>query len=171
VIYLSILFFTIALLLFILGFKKKQRAGMPTGRVIYADTRNWGKLEKPLYDPNLRLAGKPDYLVRQGRQVIPIEVKSGRSPQVPFDSHIYQLAAYCFLVEHEYGVTPTHGIIHYSERTFSIDFNRQLQTSVRAAINEMQAHSRSKPADRSHLEAKRCLRCGYRSICDQALRI
>jgi CRISPR-associated exonuclease Cas4 len=171
VIYLSILFLSAAVLLFILGYKKAQRAGIPSGRVIYTDTRAWGRLEKPLYDPQLKLAGKPDYLVRRGNQVIPIEVKSGRSPQAPFDSHIYQLAAYCLLVEHEYGVTPAHGIIHYPERTFAVDFNSQLQASIKAAIIEMQSQASSKNIDRSHNEAKRCQRCGYRSICDQALRI
>jgi CRISPR-associated exonuclease Cas4 len=171
VIYLSIIFLTVAVLLFILGYKKAERVGMPAGRVIYTDTRGWGKVEKPLYDPQLRLTGKPDYLVRHGEQVIPIEVKSGRSPQVPFDSHIFQLAAYCLLVEYEYGVTPSRGIIHYPERTFAIDFNRQLEASIRATIIEMQSQANSNNIARSHFEAKRCQRCGYRSICDQALRI
>jgi CRISPR-associated exonuclease Cas4 len=171
VIYLSILFLIAAVLLYVLGVKKAQRAGIPTGRIIYTDTRLWGRVEKPLYDPKLRLTGKPDYVVRQGEQVIPVEVKSRKSPQVPFDSHIYQLAAYCLLVEHEYGITPSHGIIHYPERTFAIDFTRQLEASIKAIIIEMQSQASSNNIERSHNEAKRCQRCGYRSICDQTLRI
>jgi CRISPR-associated exonuclease Cas4 len=171
VIYLSILFLIVAVLLYVLGVKKAQRAGIPTGRIIYTDTRFWGRVEKPLYDPKLRLTGKPDYVVRQGKQVIPVEVKSRKSPQVPFDSHIYQLAAYCLLVEHEYGIIPSHGIIHYPERTFAIDFTRQLEASIKAIIIEMQSQASSNNIERSHNEAKRCQRCGYRSICDQTLRI
>ena len=43
-------------------------------------TRGWGKLERPLYDQALDLTGKPDYLVQQNGQIIPVEVKSGRRP-------------------------------------------------------------------------------------------
>ncbi|MFZ2096584.1 MAG: CRISPR-associated protein Cas4 [Anaerolineales bacterium] len=170
-IYLSVLFLTIAMVLFFLVYRQRHMAGIPAGRIIYTDTSQWGKVEKPLYDPDIRLTGKPDYLVRQGKLVIPIEVKSGRAPQVPYDSHIYQLAAYCLLVQVEYGYRPSYGIIHYPERTFAIDFTRSLESSVKGTIQEMQAQTVRNQVNRSHQEGKRCLRCGYRSICDQALRI
>ena len=170
-IYLSILLLVIAGIFFTLGYRQRQRAGIPSGRVIYTDTSAWAKVEKTLYDPILRLAGRPDYLVRQGRQIIPVEVKSGKSPQVPFDSHIYQLAAYCLLVKREYGVTPKHGIIHYPMQTYAVDFTKTLEASIRATIREMQAYTSEIPTDRSHHEAKRCQRCGYRYMCDRALRI
>lgn len=168
---LSIFFLVVTVILFILASRQRRQAGIPAGRVIYTDASQWGKVEKPLYDPELRLTGKPDYLVRQGRQVIPVEVKSGRAPQVPYDSHIYQLAAYCLLVDHEYGTRPTHGILHYSNRTFAIDFTAELEESIQATIREMQGRTSHSHVDRSHQDGKRCLHCGYRSVCDQALRI
>jgi CRISPR-associated exonuclease Cas4 len=170
-IYLSIFLLVITMVLFVLAFRQRRQAGIPSGRVIYIDTNQWGKVEKPLYDPKLRLTGKPDYLVKQGKQVIPVEVKSGRAPQVPYDSHIYQLAAYCILVEHEYGNRPTHGILHYSNRTFAIDFTAELKASIQATIGEMQERTNRSQVDRSHQDGKRCLHCGYRSVCDQSLRI
>jgi CRISPR-associated exonuclease Cas4 len=168
---LSIIFLVVAVFLFILAYRQRRQAGIPSGRVILTDASQWGKVERPLYDPGLRLTGKPDYLVRQGSQVIPVEVKSGKAPQSPYDSHIYQLAAYCLLVEHEYGTRPTHGILHYSNRTFAIDFTSALEGSIQAIIREMQARTNRTHVDRSHQDGKRCLHCGYRSICDQALRI
>jgi CRISPR-associated exonuclease Cas4 len=169
--YLSILLLTTAVLLFILSYRKRRQSGLPAGRVIYSDTSTWGKLEKPLYDPDIRLTGKPDYLIKQGRYIIPVEVKSVKSLQQPFDSHIYQLAAYCLLVEHEYNIAPKYGIIHYPEQTFAIDFTRPLKSSLKATIAEMQTQFNSHPLVRSHQEVNRCQRCGYRSVCDQALRI
>ena len=169
--YLSILLLAIAVLLFLLSYRKRRQSGLPAGRVIYSDTGVWGKLDKPLYDPDDRLTGKPDYIIRQGRYIIPIEVKSGKTPQQPFDSHIYQLAAYCLLVEHVYNIAPKYGIIHYPEHTFAIDFTRPLKASLKATIAEMQTQFSSHLLDRSHREVNRCLRCGYRSVCDQALRI
>jgi CRISPR-associated exonuclease Cas4 len=169
--YLSILFILIAVVLFFLAARQRRQAGIPGGRVIYIDTSNWGKVEKPLYDPDLRLTGKPDYLVKQGKLVIPIEVKSRQAPPAPYDSHIYQLAVYCMLVEREYAARPTHGIIHYANKNFAIDFTTELERSIHAIIRDMQGRTNRSQVDRSHQDAKRCQHCGYRSICDQALRI
>ena len=169
--YLSILFLLVAIILFIVVARQNRQAGLPAGRVIYADTNRWGKVEKPLFDPILRLTGKPDYLVKQGDQVIPIEVKSRSSPQAPYDSHIYQLAAYCLLVQHEYGTRPKYGIIHYSNHTFAIDFTATLEDSIKATIREMQERTSHALTDRSHDNPHSCRHCGYRSICDQSLRI
>ena len=169
--YLAIFFAIIAAVLFLLVFRQKRQAGIPAGRVIYIDTKQWGKVEKPLYDPELRLTGKPDYLLSQGKQVIPVELKSRQAPAIPYDSHIYQLAAYCLLVEHEYGTRPTHGIIHYANKNFAIDFTTELEGSILEIIRAMQARTSRAQVDRSHQDGKRCQHCGYRSICDQSLRI
>jgi len=169
--YLSILFLLVAVVLFIVSARQKRQAGIPAGRVIYTDTSRWGKVEKPLFDPNLRLTGKPDYLVEQGSQVIPVEVKSRNSPQAPYDSHIYQLAAYCLLVQHVYDTRPNYGIIHYRNRTFAIDFTSTLEDSVKTTIREMQEKTSRSQVDRSHENPHSCQHCGYRSICDQSLRI
>lgn len=168
----SVIFFgVVAIIFFILAFRQRKQAGIPSGRVIYTDANLWGKVEKPFYDPNLRLTGKPDYLVKQGSQVIPIEVKSCRAPQAPHDSHIYQLAAYCLLVEHEFRSRPAYGILNYHDKTFAIDFTTDLESATQAVIREMQARTARKQVDRSHNDARRCLHCGYRSVCDQSLRI
>src|SRR5512139_2055420 len=101
--FLAFLLILLALFLYWQSSRQRKEAGLPRGRVIYTDTRGWGKLERPLYDGELGLTGKPDYLVRQKGQIIPVEVKSGRAPEAPYDSHIYQLAAYCLLVQKAYG--------------------------------------------------------------------
>jgi CRISPR-associated exonuclease Cas4 len=171
VLYASILFILLALILFFLAARQRLKAGIPAGRVIYTDTNKWAKVEKPLFDPELRLTGKPDYLVRHGKQVIPIEVKSSRAHREPPDWHIYQLAAYCVLAEHEFGSRPPHGILHYPNRTLAIDFTPALEAATKATVREMQERTSQIQVERSHHDQYRCLHCGYRSICDQALRI
>lgn len=151
--------------------RTKRKTGIPAGKVIYEDTSRWGKVEKPLFDPGLRLTGKPDYLLKQGKQYIPIEVKSGKSPQSPYTSHIYQLAAYCLLVKHEYGVRPNYGILHYKDQTFAIDFTASLEAAIKSTIREMQERPDTSPFDRSHDDPHRCRHCGYRTMCNQSLRI
>jgi CRISPR-associated exonuclease Cas4 len=169
--YISIFFLLIGLILFKVATRRKWQAGIPAGRLIYSDTNQYWKVEKPLFDPALRLTGKPDYLVKQGNQVIPIEIKSRSSPRAPYDSHIYQLAAYCLLVQHEYGNRPNYGIIHYRNQTFAIDFTPTLEETIKAILREMQDKTILSHVDRSHNNPRNCQNCGYRSICDQSLRI
>jgi CRISPR-associated exonuclease Cas4 len=155
--------------LFFLARRTRQSAGLPAGRVIYTDTRGWGAVEKPLYDPEWNLTGKPDYLVEQGASIIPVEVKSTRIGAAPYDAHIYQLAAYCRLVQVQFGKRPTHGILHYPNRTFAIDYTPELEAALEALVQEIHASERRKELPRSHEQAARCARCGFRSVCDQRL--
>ena len=168
------LYLALALLVFALFFFRqssvqRKEAGLPGGRIIYSDTRGWGKVEKPLFYTALELTGKPDYLVRQNEKIIPVEVKSGRAPDAPYDSHIYQLAAYCLLVEKTYHTRPPYGIIHYENRDFAIDYTRELEESLIDLLADMKRDEYKKDVPRSHEQASRCTRCGFRNVCDQRL--
>ena len=74
---IALLLILVGLLVFWLGRRSQVEAGLPIGRVIYSDTRGWQSIEKPLFSHAHRLTGKPDYLVKQGRDIVPVEVKSG----------------------------------------------------------------------------------------------
>ena len=167
--WLVVLLFLLAMLLLWLSSRQRHAAGLPGGRLVYVDTSQWGQVKKPLYDPILNLTGKPDYLVEQGNKMIPIEVKSKRVSQAPYDAHIFQLAAYCLLVHRTFGKRPPHGILHYPNRTFAIDYTAELESSLLDLVTAMRASESRKEVDRSHQSPSRCQRCGFRSGCDQAL--
>ena len=167
--YLSLLLLFLAFLFFWQSNRQRSEAGLPGGRVIYTDTRGWSKLEKPLFYAALELTGKPDYLVEQNGRIIPVEVKSGRAPEAPYDSHIYQLASYCLLVEKTYHKRPPYGIIHYEDKDFSVEYTHELEQSLLELITEMKRDGMKKEVARSHEQASRCKRCGFRSVCDQSL--
>jgi CRISPR-associated exonuclease Cas4 len=166
---IAILLLVLALALLWLASRRQKAAGLPSWRVIYTDTRGWGRVEEPLYAAGLGLAGRPDYLVQKGAHIIPVEVKSSRVVDAPYDEHVFQLAAYCLLVQHVYGRRPPYGIINYPTRTFAIDYTPELEGSLLALLEEMRAADRRKELDRSHDTAARCRGCGYRSVCDQRL--
>jgi CRISPR-associated exonuclease Cas4 len=171
---LAILLACLAVFLLWLAARQRKRFGIPGGRIIYSDTSRWGAVEKPLFAAQIGLTGKPDYLFKEGSAMIPVEVKTSRSAQSPYDSHIYQLAAYCILVEQTYGQRPPYGILHYtngdrSSRTYAIDFTPALEQAVLDTISEIQAISLRKGVDRSHTLPTRCTRCGFRHSCDQHL--
>jgi CRISPR-associated exonuclease Cas4 len=166
---LALLTATLALLMLWFAHRAQRRTGLPAGRVIYADTSRWSRVQEPLYDADLGLTGKPDYLVELGGQVIPVEVKSSRGHDGPYESHIYQLAAYCLLVERAFGTRPAYGILRYPDRTYSIPFTETLESAVQILIGEMRADDRLEELDRSHDEPARCMRCGFNTVCQQRI--
>jgi len=168
--YIALLVLLVALVLLWYATNQRKSSGLSGGRIIYTDTKSWGKMEKALYDPDLGLTGKPDYLIEQDGKIIPVEVKSGRTPEAPYDSHIFQLAAYCLLVERTYGKRPPHGIIHYSDRDFAVDYTYELESALLDLLTEMQHSRKCRDVPRSHSEAQRCQKCGFRDACDQVLR-
>ncbi|MEW5939436.1 MAG: Dna2/Cas4 domain-containing protein, partial [Chloroflexota bacterium] len=153
---LSLLLILLALYLFWQSNRQQRQAGLPGGRVIYADTRAWGApLEQPLFNKELGLTGKPDYLVQQKGQIIPVEVKSGRAPETPYDSHVYQLASYCLLVEKTYGKRPPYGIIHYPNRDFAVDYTPALESALLDILAEMRRDDSKREVNCSHAEPGR----------------
>ena len=169
ILYIALVLFIVAVIFFVQSSRQRREAGLPGGRVIYTDTRAWDKVEKPLFSNELGLTGKPDYLVEQNGKLIPVEVKTGRVPDAPYDLHIFQLAVYCLLVEKTYGKRPPYGIIHYSNRDFAVDYTSQLELALLDHLADMRRDELRKDVPRSHEDTARCRRCGFRKVCDQSL--
>jgi CRISPR-associated exonuclease Cas4 len=167
---IALILILIGLLIFWLGRRSQVEAGLPIGRVIYSDMNGWQALEKPLFSQAHRLTGKPDYLVQQDREIIPIEVKSSAAPaDGPRRSHVLQLAAYCLLIEETYRHRPKYGIVKYADRMFAIDYTASLQAALLDVMATMRQDVAEYTAHRSHDEAARCTHCGYRHACDERL--
>lgn len=164
-----VVLFLLALVLFWQSAKKQHASGIPGGRIIYSDNQAWQPLEKPLYVPSLNLTGKPDYLVELNGYIIPVEVKSSRILDAPYDSHVFQLIAYCVLVEQNWGRRPPYGILNYPDRDFAVDFTPAIEKTFLDILNKMHTKTQKKNAFRSHQSSRRCSSCGYQRICDQSL--
>jgi CRISPR-associated exonuclease Cas4 len=174
----SLVLLAIGLLLLWAAAALRRRAGLAPGRVIYSDTRSWQEPPDPLYAPEVNLAGKPDYVVRRWRTVLPVEVKTGSAPPEPYHSHVLQVAAYCLLVEAAYGVRPPYGLIHYGwgghnlpvRPSFAVRYTPRLERELLETLDRMRQDLRDGRADRNHHDALRCRACGYAAYCDQRLR-
>jgi CRISPR-associated exonuclease Cas4 len=165
----GIILLLVALILLFISGRQRQRLGLPGGRVVSSDTRLWGAVERPLFDPELGLTGKPDYLVEQDGRLIPVEVKTGRTPEAPYDSHIFQVAVYCLLVHKTYGKRPPYGLVHYPNRDFAVDYTPALESALLDLLADIRRDEHRPGVDRSHQDAARCRRCGFRHACDQGL--
>jgi CRISPR-associated exonuclease Cas4 len=156
--------------LIVLRIANRQHAltGLPPGKVIYLDTSQLIRQQNAFFDPVTGLTGKPDYLLRENQAIIPVEFKSGRAPLQPYPGHIYQLAAYCYLVGEVFGERPKYGIVKYADKSFSIDFDTRLENDLLDILAEIRRCEQQIP-ERSHNSARRCRACGHQEICDQVL--
>jgi CRISPR-associated exonuclease Cas4 len=157
---------TLALVLFWLALRLRQRSGLPWASVV-ADDTGGTMLERPLFAPRYRLTGKPDYLLERRGQLVPVEVKPGRRANEPYESDLMQLAAYCLLVEEAMGRTPPYGLLRYAEASFRLDYTPAVRGHLVALLEEMQELLDADDCARSHNQARRCAGCGFYAVCDE----
>ena len=169
--WLVLLLFALAVALLLLSLRERKKSRLPEAEVIYADTDLWQRVPQTLVDHQLGLVGKPDYVMktRQG-SLIPVEVKTGHTPEIPYDSHRLQSMAYGLLIQSNYAQTPEYGLLHYSEKDFRVDFTPELKEQLYETLEEIRQIERVNEAPaRSHNSSARCRSCGYRGSCDQKI--
>lgn len=167
---LSLVLVFLAVGVLLLSRRWQNQLGLPEGKVIYTDSGAWMQNSEVFTDRELRLAGKPDYLVEQeDGHIIPVEIKSGSAPELPWPGHVLQLMAYCRLVDTAYGVRPTHGILQYNDRAFSVEYTFTLEQDLMDTLEEMQADLNAADVPSNHKDPRRCNSCGYRDRCEISL--
>lgn len=142
------LFLAIILVILLLGillllhvFREHLQFGILRNERIYQDTEKTpGEI---LYARTIPLIGKPDYLIKHNNTIIPIEVKTGKTPKSPYANHIMQMMAYCYLVEEQYGIKPPGGYIHYPNREFHIAYTHEARESVKKLVRELMYYKKT----------------------------
>ena len=149
--------------------RRRAGLGLPPGEVIYQDTL--ARLDETLFSRRHRLAGRPDYLLRDGEWLIPVEVKTGRTPNYPYPGQVMQCVAYCALVEEHFGVRPPYGIILFEQsgKQFTIDFTPAAERTLIETLHTMRQRLQQPEVRRSHDNVAICAACGYRDRCEDRL--
>lgn len=143
--------------------KLKNKHNIPNGKITYQDLN---KPSKPFFSRRYRIAGKPDYIIKNNNLFIPIEVKTGAYTE-PQESHILQLAAYCHLLEENYNKFVPYGILIYSDISkFKIPFDPKIRFELESKINNIRSITRTGNITRNHSEASRCKNCSMNQFCD-----
>lgn len=144
---------------------KKKSYGIPEGLILYSDLN---VPAAPLFSRRFRLTGKPDYIVRKENQCIPVEVKSGKGPR-PHQSQVFQLAAYCQILEDTSGVFVPEGILVYNNVPYTIRFDPKLRFELESVMKTMRASLRSGVVKRNHHEPGRCHHCSMKQYCTDSI--
>src|SRR5260370_5061000 len=137
----------------------------------YADVGSTFPHPAPLISKRYRLSGKPDYLVRVKDGVAPVELKSSQSPSSgrPYDGHLFQLAAYCLLVEDVCRVSVPYGLVKYEDRTIRVEYTPSLRASLIALLDEIHTATLCGECHINHIQPSKFRSCGFRSICGESL--
>jgi CRISPR-associated exonuclease Cas4 len=142
-----------------------QRAlGLPDGELVYEDADGQGE---PLSSSEFPLVGKPDYVVQlpDGRPV-PIALKPNvHDATVPYASHQIQVAAYCLILEDYFEQAPTHGILRYAEREFTVEYTPATRRKVIRLLGQMALCSAQEPPPLARQSVSKCRVCPFQPIC------
>jgi CRISPR-associated exonuclease Cas4 len=145
----------------------REAHGVAEGDITYIDS----KREKPklFASDKWGLRGRPDYVVLVDDEHIPVEVKTGRTPRGPLFSHILQLAAYCLLLEEEYGTPPPYGLLRYENAQHEVEYNEDLKHLLLGKMEEMRTALLKGEAHRNHNRLGKCEHCSRRAVCPERL--
>lgn len=141
------------------------KAGLVPGRV----GRGGWEGQDVMQDPEWGISGSPDYVMETEGGPVPVEVKTGRTPDQPFPSHELQVACYLRLLEATDGSAPEYGLLTYPDGVFRVAWDDALKRRLRATLDAMAAAVAAGKADRDHDHVGRCVGCARRASCDQAL--
>jgi CRISPR-associated exonuclease Cas4 len=145
--------------------KDKKAHGVPEGTILYSD------LNVPaaaLFSRRFGLVGKPDYIVQKEKGYVPVEVKSGRGLH-PQQNHIFQLAAYCQLLEDASGEFVPEGVLVYNNVPYTIAFDPKMRFDLESVMSSMRDSLKRGLVRRNHEEAGRCRHCSMRRYCSDPL--
>lgn len=159
----------LAVLLWGLASWQQRRTGLPYARVRYDDASRGERVEKPLVSHRYRLTGRPDFLLEQRGQLIPVEVKPTRRAAEPYQSDLMQLMAYCLLVEEQSGQRPSHGLLRYASGTWRVPYSPAARQQLLDTLDAMNEAQQSGDVARNHQQPARCAACSQRLACDQSL--
>jgi CRISPR-associated exonuclease Cas4 len=143
--------------------KIKAKNKIQQGKITYSD------LNRPassLFSKKYRITGKPDYVIKQKKYHLPVEFKTG-SQSNPLKNHIFQVAAYCQLIEENYGGFVPYGILVYNNSDqYKIPFDPKTRFELESTIKKMRNTLKTGKITMNHNEVRRCKACSMRQYCN-----
>lgn len=133
--YLAIFLVLLGIILLLWTEISKRTFGILHSKRLYEDTAT--RPGRRLTSDTIALVGNPDYLIEHKQGIIPVEVKTGRTPEKPRFHHVLQLIAYCHLVEQNYRKRPQFGIIKYPEKEFEVLYTLEYEKLLFEQVNQI----------------------------------
>ena len=154
----------------------KPRLKIRGYRLFYADKKA-GKDEDIIYGKLLTsekhgLTGKPDFVFKRGRKLVPVELKSGKLNGLghPHRGDLMQLTAYFVILHDLFGLKPRQGRLIYADTMFVVKNKWRLRRDLFKTIGEMRRtlanEGPENPPERDYMKCRFCL-C-RETVCETA---
>jgi CRISPR-associated exonuclease Cas4 len=145
----------------------KKKFNLLKGKITYSDLNKPGK---PLYSKRYRISGKPDYVINTDGKLIPVEIKTGFH-QYPQQNHIFQLAAYCQILEDNFNCFIPFGLLIYndSSKKFKIRYDPKMRYDLESTLAQMRHIRKLDDLTRNHNDLKKCKKCSMRVYCSKKI--
>jgi len=170
---LSATLVVLAVVLFLLAARSRKKTGIPAGEMFYQDLPGQPFFGEPLRSNALGISGKPDCLVRTVDGTVPVELKNSSKPPARggiYANHMIQALAYCALVEDQMKARIPYALVIYAgQQVRRVAFTEVRRQWLLQIIHEVEVARARLTANRNHEHRGRCVGCGVRSTCDQAL--
>jgi CRISPR-associated exonuclease Cas4 len=138
--------------------------------VAAGDLGRSAELEPLLVDEKRRLRGRPDYLLRHHRGLIPVELKPLRTSRSLYESDRLQIATYLMLVR---AANPDahvpYGVVRYKDTTFRVYLTEELEARCLAVAEQVRAAKHATVVHRTHDVPAKCRGCSHKSTCGESL--
>lgn len=144
--------------------ERQRDLSLPEGELVYEDADGQGEV---LSSSEYPLAGKPDYIVQlaDGRPV-PIELKLNvHDATAPYSNHQMQVAAYCLILEDYFTQPPTHGVLRYADREFTVEYTPATRRKVIRLLGQMALCSEQEPPPLARQRVAKCRVCTFQAVC------
>jgi CRISPR-associated exonuclease Cas4 len=146
--------------------KTKTKNRIQEGKIAYSDL---SIPANPFFSKKYRITGKPDYVVKQNKYFIPVELKTGTHNK-PLKNHVYQIAAYCQLLEENYRGFVPYGILVYNNKDqFKIPFDPKTRFELESTIKKMRYTIKTGKITINHSDFRRCKACSMRKYCNNKI--
>jgi CRISPR-associated protein Cas4 len=123
-----------------------------------------------LVSDRYQLIGRPDYILEEGGELIPVERKDRMlTHSGPHESERLQLAVYCLLLEEREGRPVNRGRLQYQNTSLDIMFDEALRRKLLATLAAIHASADLVDVRRSHPSPARCWGCAFRMQCTESL--
>jgi CRISPR/Cas system-associated exonuclease Cas4 (RecB family) len=126
--------------------------------------------EPMLADTGRRLRGRPDYLVRERGQFVPVELKPLRRSRSLYESDRMQIGVYMMLVKATYPrAFAGYGRVRYRGAEFVVPLTEDLEARCLALADRVREARRAILVHRTHALQAKCGACAHRAACGESL--
>jgi CRISPR-associated exonuclease Cas4 len=127
-------------------------------------------VEPLLVDEAHRLRGRPDFLIRHRKGLIPVELKPLRTSRTLYESDRLQIGTYLMLVRAgNPGASVPYGVVRYKETTFRVYLTADLEARCLAVAEQVRAARRATVVHRTHNIPAKCRACAHLTTCGEAI--